>query len=966
MSSSNKRIPSITLPLVLGMLWGATARADIATGLVGYWPLDGNAQDASGNNLHGTITKVTPAADRQGNANSAMSFTGAADSVINVGDPVQLQITGEMTLAAWVRLSKTNTNNSRIIAKSGAGGARSFSLNIEASSGGVTFPPTFQIGISSGASNLTVMDTKPLPTEEWAHMAGVYRPGTAIEIYVNGELRNTNKSGIPATQYTANKLAVLIGNRAAATNCGWTGLIDEARIYARALPASDIVELVVGRPGLASGPVPGVEKTDVPADANLSWTSGKFAATHNIYLGTSLQDVNDASVAKPLGALVRAGHDATTFNPGPLEFGKTYYWRIDEVNKAPDNTIYKGNVWSFTVEPYSYPVKPAKATASTAQPGMGPEKTIDGSGLTADLHGITPTTMWMSTGVGPSWIQYEFDKVYKLDQLLVWNSNQQVEAFVGFGARKVTIETALDGTMWTQVANVPEFNRAPGGEGYAANTTVNLGSAEAKYVKLTIQSPWGTTAQTGLSEVRFFYVPVQARAPQPATAATGVSLDATLDWRPGREATSHKLAFGTDPNALTTTKALTDHGYVPDALNFGTKYFWKVDEVGKTVTYPGEIWNFSTQEYQSIEDFESYTDKQGNEIFSFWVDGMTNSNGSIVGLYPNAINGTFCETTIIHGGRQSMPLEYNNIKTPYYSEAERTFDTPQNWTGNGADTLALWYIGFPTGFVDKGNNAFSVASTGTDIGGTADQFRYVCKQLSGNGSITVKVDSLINTNAWAKAGVMVRETLEANSRRAHGVMTPGNGAAFERRETTGGASASVNTSGLKAPYWVRLTRTGNTFKGERSPDGKTWTQIGANQDVIMGPNVYIGLCVTSHSAGVYTTAEFSNLETTGTVTGAWQSLSIGVAQKSNTPDPLYVTIEDKAGKKKTIVHPDPAAVTKNAWTQWRIVLSDLTGINLTAVKKLTIGVGDRASPKAGGAGTLYLDDIGFGHPLSAK
>ena len=65
--------------------------------------------------------------------------------------------------------------------------------------------------------------------------------------------------------------------------------------------------------------------------------------------------------------------------------------------------------------------------------------------------------------------------------------------------------------------------------------------------------------------------------------------------------------------------------------------------------------------------------------------------------------------------------------------------------------------------MDKGNNAFTVSSTGTDIWDNADQFRFVYKQLSGNGSITVKVDSLINTNAWAKAGVMIRETLEADS-----------------------------------------------------------------------------------------------------------------------------------------------------------------------------------------------------------
>jgi hypothetical protein len=74
-------------------------------------------------------------------------------------------------------------------------------------------------------------------------------------------------------------------------------------------------------------------------------------------------------------------------------------------------------------------------------------------------------------------------------------------------------------------------------------------------------------------------------------------------------------------------------------------------------------------------------------------------------------------------------------------------------------------------------------------------------------------------------------------------------------------------------------------------------------------------------------------------------------------------VEDKAGKKKTVVNPDAAAVTQGAWTQWQIALSDLTGVNLAAVKKLTIGVGDSASPKAGATGMLYIDDILFGTPI---
>ena len=86
---------------------------------------------------------------------------------------------------------------------------------------------------------------------------------------------------------------------------------------------------------------------------------------------------------------------------------------------------------------------------------------------------------------------------------------------------------------------------------YAHNTTVSFGGVMAKYVKLTIENNWGgMSPQTGLSEVRFFSVPVQAREPQPADGATGVSVAADLIWRPGREAQSHKVYFGADADAV--------------------------------------------------------------------------------------------------------------------------------------------------------------------------------------------------------------------------------------------------------------------------------------------------------------------------------------------------------------------------------------------------------------------------------
>ena len=126
-----KLIYLISLAVVL--IVAQSASAD----LVGHWLLDGDGTDASGNGLDGTINgNVVPTADKSGNPDSAMLFGGASGDYVDIGDPPELQLTGAMTLAAWVVLDSSNTNNARIFAKAGGGGSRSWTLNIEASTGG--------------------------------------------------------------------------------------------------------------------------------------------------------------------------------------------------------------------------------------------------------------------------------------------------------------------------------------------------------------------------------------------------------------------------------------------------------------------------------------------------------------------------------------------------------------------------------------------------------------------------------------------------------------------------------------------------------------------------------------------------------------------------------------------------------------------------------------------------------------
>ena len=163
------------------------------------------------------------------------------------------------------------------------------------------------------------------------------------------------------------------------------------------------------------------------------------------------------------------------------------------------------------------------------------------------------------------------------------------------------------------------------------------------------------------------------------------------------------------------------------------------------------------------------------------------------------------------------------------------------------------------------NGVYTVRASGADIWGTRDELRFVYHALTGDGEITARVDSLTSTHSWTKAGVMIRETLNASSRFAYTLVSPGNGASFQYRVSSG---ASAKQSGranavARAPYWVRLRRTGNVFRAYVSADGRNWRRQGSDVTIAMGATVYAGLAVTSHRDGTLATARFSNVTSGG-------------------------------------------------------------------------------------------------------
>jgi hypothetical protein len=177
-------------------------------------------------------------------------------------------------------------------------------------------------------------------------------------------------------------------------------------------------------------------------------------------------------------------------------------------------------------------------------------------------------------------------------------------------------------------------------------------------------------------------------------------------------------------------------------------------------------------------------------------------------------------------------------------------------------------IGSPgfAGSASLWGGTFTVNGGGADIWGSSDQFNFASQPLAGDGEIIARVVGLGNTNAWAKAGVMIRETLAANSAYAFTALTPSSGAVFQHRPAAGASSVSDQGPMVVAPYWVRLVRSGNTFTSDVSPDGATWTKVGLPLLIAMAANVYIGFAVTSHDNTVTTPAMFDSVSGSG----GWQ------------------------------------------------------------------------------------------------
>ncbi|MHC4703735.1 MAG: PA14 domain-containing protein, partial [Planctomycetota bacterium] len=424
---------------------------------------------------------------------------------------------------------------------------------------------------------------------------------------------------------------------------------------------------------------------------DLSWTPGSGAKIHTVFFGDNFDDVNSA--------VVGIQQATETYDPGPLESDKTYYWRVDEFDGVE---THRGDVLSFT---------------TIGERGTGLRGRYY-SGQNFDKLELTRTDTQIDFPWGGN---PPDDKLGGSDFSVRWTgdvSAQFTDTYTFYTITDDGIRVWVNGELiienWTHHGDTEDRG------------TIDLVAGRHYSIEIEyFQAGGGSIAQLGwesphttkqLIPTDLLWPPVRARNPKPLNGTVGVRLTDLLTWTPGEHAASHDVYFGTDEDAVRNagkaapeykgSKALGDERYDPGKLAWDTTYYWRVDEVNDAnpdSPWAGSLWSFATGDFLVVDDFESYDDIDplpgetgGNRIFDKWIDGFgTTTNGALVGndLPP------YAERTIVHGGAQSMPYFYDNADKT--SEATLTLVYPRDWTEQGVTKLSLWFRGASANAADR-------------------------------------------------------------------------------------------------------------------------------------------------------------------------------------------------------------------------------------------------------------------------
>jgi len=505
-------------------------------------------------------------------------------------------------------------------------------------------------------------------------------------------------------------------------------------------------------PAQATNPNPADSATGVSTTADLSWTAGSGATSHDVYFGTSSPGT------------FQGNQTATTFEPGTMTNITTYYWRIDEVNAQGTTT---GNVWSFTTVAAGETIKinfqPAASQVPAGyEPDSGAVYGDRGNGLTYGWDATLNETR--DRGVDTD---QRYDTLNHMQptgdytwEIALANGTYDLWLVFGDPAYPDTINTMdVEGTVCTDPDgqdNFDEYNIQVGVTDGRLTISPAAGSSNSKICFIEITPPGAT-------------LPGQANNPSPPDTAADVSIEADLTWTAGSGATSHDVYFGTtSPGAFQGNQ--TETTFDPGTLSYGITYYWRIDEINAAGTTTGNVWNFTTEaaplppgQATNPGPADSATDVDVDTDLNWTAGtGSTSSDVYFGATSPGSFQGNQTATTFEPGTMANDTTYYwrideiNAVGTttgnvwsfttivappaqatspnPSDSATDMSVDTDLTWTAGSGSTSSDVYFGTTSPGTFQGNQTATSFDPGTMANDTTYYWRI--DEINAGGTTT--------------------------------------------------------------------------------------------------------------------------------------------------------------------------------------------------------------------------------------
>jgi len=915
------------------------ARSDVLTGLEGYWPFDGDAQDYSGNGRNGTLVGDAHFVSN-GVFAEALELDGDGDFVSMDGYKGILQ--SPWTLACWVKTTEAGDLDILSWGTEGGGLKVEFRFNagllrIEHGNGNIRGDVAANDGV-------------------WHHAVAQLPEGGVMKdvlFYLDGEQLGIFQIGNGDNPFiTTEGLDFNVGRSGPRGDRHYIGQIDEVRIYSRLLSQEDIREMMetsaAGMNPLASGPSPADGTRHEDTWVNLGWKPGGFAVSHDVYLSDNYDDVNngtgDAFRGNQTSTSFIAGFPGFTY-PDGLVPGTTYYWRIDEVNESEPNSPWKGDIWSFVVP---------SQKAYDSYPADGADYVDTGvilsweAGMNAKLHhvyfGDNFDDVNVATGAlgqtratynpGPLelqktyyWRVDEFDGtvIYKGD---VWNFTTMPEIettdpnlLAWFKLDEIGGATAVDwsgrgshgilrGTaQWIVPGVTGDAALTFGQNGYVAIKELNYtGSA---YSQATICG-WVRTTNPGTQIIASF-----GRADY---------------WRLGID------SFGAGPGLIDwdvmTNSGQIDHGSLTRVDDGTWHHVCCVFDSGRMTVYIDGLADSTTNGGATFGSGQTRYGFLGADSLATSFDGARDRFAALVGdiddlrIYDRVLTPEEIVLTM-----RGDPLMAWNPNPSDGSMPDIINSLPLTWSSGDMASQHNIYFGTDR---DAVKNADTSDTSGIYRGAQSGNSYTPNEGIEwGGGPYYWRIDEKNTDGTTTKGQVWsfaVADFILVDGFESYNDIDPPDPASNRIFETWIDGFGTTNNGALVGNDFPPYTERNIVHSGRQSMPYLYDNNLKTSEATL-----------TLVSPRDWTAEGVTNLS-------LWF-----IGDAANTSERMFVALNGSA----VVYHTDSAVTQTSGWTEWVIELQRFAdqGVNLTNVNTITIGFGTKNSPAAGGSGQMYFDDI---------